>query len=382
MPVLRPSGSDFTSFVKAAAQYVPAGGGGKVSKSGGVSVALPGLGAVVRTSQVGALASPTTSAVVINGITPPGSGTSVPAARVISYTSANAVASTLAGNGTLSFNDATGVLAGFRYPDGVLELPDGNILVCDSGNNRIRIVTPQGVVTTLAGSAEGLVNGQGATANFNFPWHAIRLPSDGKIIVSDRFNNCLRLVTYPGGVVTTFAPGGGFNNPMQMSVLPNGDFVVCDGVNGVIKYVTYPGGVVTTLATGFTYPQGIAALPDGNMVVTEYDRGQIKLVTTSTYAPNSGVVTVFAGSASTGPGLIDGTGVAARFYSPTGLAVLPNGNIIVADQGNLRIRLMTYPGGVVTTLGTANANYVGILSNGNIVIGETFGQTIRILSFT
>ncbi len=71
MPVLRPSGSDFTSFVKAAAQYVPAGRNAKPSKSGGVPVALPGLGAIVRTSQVGALASPTTSAVVISGVTPP-----------------------------------------------------------------------------------------------------------------------------------------------------------------------------------------------------------------------------------------------------------------------------------------------------------------------
>ena len=71
MPILRPSGSDFTTFVKAAAQYVPAGRAGKPSKSGGVPVSLPGLGAVVRTSQVGALASPTTSAVVINGVTPP-----------------------------------------------------------------------------------------------------------------------------------------------------------------------------------------------------------------------------------------------------------------------------------------------------------------------
>jgi len=74
MPVLRPSGSDFTSFVKAAAQYVPAGRAGKTSKSGGVPVALPGLGAIVRASQVGALASPTTSAVVINGVTPPAGG--------------------------------------------------------------------------------------------------------------------------------------------------------------------------------------------------------------------------------------------------------------------------------------------------------------------
>jgi hypothetical protein len=78
MPVLRPSGSDFTSFVKAAAQYVPPGRSAKVSKSGGVPVALPGLGAIVRTSQVGALASPTTSAVIINGVTPPRSGGAAP----------------------------------------------------------------------------------------------------------------------------------------------------------------------------------------------------------------------------------------------------------------------------------------------------------------
>lgn len=74
MPILRPSGSDFTSFVKAAAQYVAPGRTAKVSKSGGVPVALPGLGAIVRASQVGALASPTTSAVIINGVTPPPSG--------------------------------------------------------------------------------------------------------------------------------------------------------------------------------------------------------------------------------------------------------------------------------------------------------------------
>jgi len=379
MPVLRPSGSDFTSFVKAAAQYVPAGGAGKPSKSGGVPVSLPGLGAVVRTSQVGALASPTTSAVVINGITPPGSGGAPAGPRVISYTSANAVATTLAGSGAMGSNDATGILATFRYPNGVLELPDGNIFVCDGGNNRIRIVTPAGVVTTLAGSTQGLVDGTGAAANFYYPWEAARL-SDGKIIVSDRYNNCLRLVTYPGGVVTTFAAGGGFNSPMQIAVLPNGNFVVCDGNNAVIKYVTYPGGVVTTLASGFTFIQGIAALPDGNMVVTEYDGHRIKLVTTSTYAPNSGVVTLLAGSTSSG--FTDATGAAARFSNPVGLAVLPNGNIITADLGNVRIRLVTYPGGVVTTLATANANSVGVLSNGNIVIGETFEQRIRILSFT
>jgi hypothetical protein len=72
MPVLRPSGSDFTSVVKAAAQYVAPGLGGKVSNSGrGSMIAPPSLGSIVRASQVGALSSPTTSVVFINGVTSP-----------------------------------------------------------------------------------------------------------------------------------------------------------------------------------------------------------------------------------------------------------------------------------------------------------------------
>jgi hypothetical protein len=72
MPILRPSGSDFTALVKAAAQYVPAGTVAKVSTSGGGAMVAPSsLGAIAKASQIGALVSPTTSAVIINGITPP-----------------------------------------------------------------------------------------------------------------------------------------------------------------------------------------------------------------------------------------------------------------------------------------------------------------------
>jgi glucose/arabinose dehydrogenase len=335
---------------------------------------------------VGALASPATSAVIINGVTPPATrgGASVSAARVISYTAANAVSTILAGKGTLDYIDAPGLAAGFRYPIGVLELPDGNILVCDSVNNRIRIVTPQGVVTTLAGSTQGLLDGTGAAARFDSPWNVIRLPSDGKIIVTDRNNSKLRLVTYPGGVVTTFLPGSDFTGTMGISLLPNGNSFVITG-SSAIKHVTYPEGVVTTLTTAIGVPHAIAALPNGNMVVTDYLNHQIKLVTTSTYAANSGVVTVLAGNTSSG--LLDGTGTAARFTDPEGLTVLPNGNVIVLDSGNGRIRMITSStyaanSGVVTTLATTNGRGAGILSNGNIVIGDTYSQTIRILSFT
>ena len=306
--------------------------------------------------------------------------------RVISYTAANAVSTILAGSGSLGYNDAQGVLAAFRYPSGVLELSDGNILVCDAGNNRIRIVTPAGVVTTLAGSVQGLADGTGPAANFYYPQEACLMPLDGKIIVSDRFNNRLCLVTYPDGVVTTFAPGGGFNSPIGLSVLPNGNFVVGDAGNNVVKYVTYPGGVVTTLASGFSDLQGVAALPNGNIAVSEYTGNRIKIVTTSTYAANSGVVTTLAGSGS--GTFADGTGAAASFYNPVGLAVLPNGNILVADRSTGRVRMITSStyaanSGVVTTLlNLGGLDGVGVLSNGNIVIGGTFTQKIHILSFT
>ena len=137
MPVLRPSGSDFTSFVKAAAQYVAPGRSAKVSKSGGVPVALPGLGAVVRTSQVGALASPTTSAVIINGVTP--RPTVAAAAVAVVVRVLLGIVTTLAGS-TNSFADGTGALASFNGPQGVAVTSTGDIVIGDSSNHRIRLI--------------------------------------------------------------------------------------------------------------------------------------------------------------------------------------------------------------------------------------------------
>jgi glucose/arabinose dehydrogenase len=306
-------------------------------------------------------------------------------ARVIAYTSGNAVVTTLAGSGSVGSGDGVGTGASFRNPNGVVELPDGNILNCDSANNRLRIITPQGGVTTLAGnSTPALTDGTGAGASFNYPQEACVMPLDGKIIVSDRFNHCLRLVTYPGGVVTTFATG--FNQPQGISVIPStGNIVVADGDNRVIKHVTYPGGVVTTLASGFNFPFGVAVLPNGKIAVSEYGGHVIKIITTPTYAANSGVVVTLAGSGT--PESADGTGTYAGFREPIGLAVLPNGNIIVADIGG-GVRMITSStyaanSGVVTTLLNSSDGFsVGVLRNGNIITGNTFSHRVRIIRFT
>ena len=393
MPVLRPSGSDFTSFVKAAAQYVPAGRTAKVSKSGGVSVSLPGLGAIVRTSQVGALASPTTSAVIINGITPP------PAAAVVVRTWVNGgVVTTLAGSGGGTFADGTGTNASFWDPVGFTFLPDGNIAVGDWNNNRIRIVTPGGVVTTLAGAAPlAFADGTGADARFWGPMGVVWIPSLGSIAVADPGNNRIRLVTYPGGVVTTLATG--FASPRGVALLPDGNLAVADSSAHRIRIVT-PGGVVTTLAgsgsntfadgTGtnasFFNPQDVAVLSDSILVVSDSSNNRIRLVTYP-----GGVVTTLAGSGS--PAFADGTGTAASFNYPWGVKVTPTSRILVADAGGRRVRLITYPQGVVTTFAGSGGGYadgtgtsagfagpygLAISPSGSIVLGDA--NRIRLIT--
>jgi len=279
------------------------------------------------------------------------------------------VVTTLAGSGSQTFADGTGAAASFYSPQGVALLSNGNIVVADSGNNRIRIVTPAGVVTTLAGSGSpAYADGTGAAASFSGPNGVAVIPSSGMIVVSDTNNHRIRLVTYPGGVVTTlagsgtpaFADGAGaaasFKQPRGVAVDPTtGNIVVADLNNNRIRLVT-PAGMVTTLAGGsvgfadgtgtaasFYGPVGVAVIPSsGVIVVADYNNNRIRLVTPA------GVVTTLAGNA-TGA-FADGTGTAASFKTPIGVAVIPaTGVIIVADQQNHRIRIVT-PAGVVTTL--------------------------------
>jgi len=360
MPVLRPSGSDFTSFVKAAAQYVPAGRAGKTSKSGGVPVSLPGLGAFIRTSQVGALASPRTSAVVINGVTPLAAVAAVAVAVAVAVIRVLlGIVTTLAGSGSPAFADGTGALASFNQPRGVAVTSTGDIVVADYLNNRIRLVTPLGVVTTLAGSGAGsFLNGTGTGAQFYGP-SGVAVTSTGDIVVADTFNNRIRLVT-PLGVVTTlagqanagpFADATGvdatFNRPYGIAVIPSSDvIVVVDQYNHRIRLVTYPGGVVTTLAgnasaafadgTGalasFNTPSGVAVIPLSELiVVADTGNRRIRLVTPG------GVVTTLAGSTS---GFANGTGALASFAGPQAVAVTSTGDIVIGDSSNHRIRLI------------------------------------------
>jgi sugar lactone lactonase YvrE len=191
----------------------------------------------------------------------------------------------------------------------------GTIYVSDTWNDTIREVTPSGLVTTLAGSVgqSGSTDGPGSAARFYAPQN-VAVDGSGNLYVADPFNNTIRKVS-PSGVVTTLAGSAG-------------RYGSTDGIGSVAR---------------FNKPSGVAADTLGNLVVGDADNNTIRKVTAT------GVVTTLAGSAGR-RGSADGTGSAARFNQPNGVAVDAAGNIYVADMGNNTIRKIT-PDAAVTTIG-------------------------------
>jgi sugar lactone lactonase YvrE len=320
----------------------------------------------------------------------------------------------LAGNtGFSGSSDGTGSAALFNQPYGLALDSSGNLYVADKANHIIRKITSAGVVTTLAGSAgsPGSINGTGSDALFNQPT-GVAVDSGGNVYVADSANNLIRKIT-SSGVVTTFAGTAGssgavdsnpgpvtFNQPYGVAVDGSGNVYVTEFNNNTIRMIT-SGGTVTTLAgtagvtgsanaTGssasFHQPIGIAADTSGNLYVADSGNNLIRKVVAST-----GVVTTLAGSAGV-EGTADGTGTAALFHSPRGVAVDGSGNVYVTDSQNCTIRKIT-PAGVVTTLAGIPGTFanqegtgagalfdvpVGIAvdSSGNLYVGSTLGYTI------
>jgi len=264
--------------------------------------------------------------------------------------------------------DQAGVAASFSSPLGVAADAASNTYVADYQNHTIRKVSPSGVVTTVAGSpgASGSADGTGSAARFTYPY-GVTVDSAGTIYVADTFNYTIRAIT-PAGVVTTLAGSAGmsgsadgtgaaarFGSPEAVAVDAAGNLYVADGTT--IRKVTTPTGVVTTLAgtagvpgsidgTGaaalFYSPQGLATDSSGNIFVADFGASTIRKVTAA------GIVTTLAGTPFT-YGSADGTGAAAQFSGLTGIAVDVAGNVYVADSGNHTIRKMD-PGGAVTTV--------------------------------
>ncbi|MBI5068370.1 MAG: hypothetical protein HZB56_09010 [Deltaproteobacteria bacterium] len=284
------------------------------------------------------------------------------------------VVSTVAGlAGYTGSADGPGASARFYGPAGVGVDAGGTISVADANNSTIRLIAPDGNVTTLAGAPGYLGNGTdtdgtGPLASFYRPYAAAP-GADGNLYVADYGYGSIRRVT-PAGVVTTIAglarsPGSAdgtgadarFLGPSGLVVLPSGDIYVADQGNHTIRRIA-PGGVVTTFAgtagvqgaadgTGpaasFFHPFAIAVDSQGNLFVTDKDNKKIRKITPD------GAVTTFAGSGAHGN--TDATGTAASFYYPSGIAIDSADNLYVTDAA--AIRKITPAGEVTTFAGSA-----------------------------
>jgi sugar lactone lactonase YvrE len=233
----------------------------------------------------------------------------------------------------------------------------GNIFVTDLGGNTIREITPAGAVTTVAGTGgTGSLNGPAASATFSEP-SGIAVDGSGNLFITDASNNKIREIS-SGGVVSTFAGSGAigsadgtgtaasFYYPYGIAIDGSGNLYVADARNNKIRKIT-SAGIVTTFAgsgspgaadgTGtaatLNYPTGIAIDTAGNLYVADNSNNEIRMITPS------GVVTTIAGSTKSGD--TDGTGTAAVFEYPYGIAIDKSGNIYVTDQGNDKVRKIT-----------------------------------------
>lgn len=275
------------------------------------------------------------------------------------------------------YADGSFAQARFFAPAGITSDTAGNLYVADSGNHSIRKLAG-GQVTTLAGApgTRTVIDGTGAAAGFNSP-QGITVDAQGNVFVADTYRHVIRKIT-PQGVTTTFA---GANNqfgdvdatggaarlayPNDLVADAAGNLYVTDRNNYSIRKIT-PAGVVTTLAGGgrgtsdgtgtaatFDEPAGIAIDSAGNLYVG--DTGLIRKVTPA------GVVTTLAGGGPDQLGLTDGQGAAARFERYlNSLGVDADGNVYAADHDNGVVRKIT-PGGKVSTLVGVRDGYSGVV---------------------
>jgi sugar lactone lactonase YvrE len=337
--------------------------------------------------------------------------------------SPSGVVTTLAGvAGEAGSLDGYGTEALFSSPEGLALDSNGNLYVADTGNNLIRKITPAGAVSTVAGDAgvAGTQDGAEGDAQFYDPT-ALTLDGSGNIYVADSGNDTIRKINVDN-IVSTIAgtpqvsgtvdgPGGTaqFNYPAGITTDGTGNLYVSDFGNHTIRTISSSLNVTTifgaagqsgtTNAVGtaarFNYPAGLTSITGSNFYVADSRNDEIREITLS------GSTSTLAGSPET-TGTVDGLpATTGQFNDPTGVAVLTTGSnagkVYIADTANDAIRLVGTSGSLGTIAGmpgisgTANGaaktaaqfnlpSGLAIISDGNLYIADTGNNTIRKLT--
>jgi uncharacterized protein (TIGR03437 family) len=355
-----------------------------------------------------------------------------------------AIISTIAGSSTFGLGyggfsgdggPATSAL--LNGPSGVAVDGSGNLFIADLYNARIRRVSADGIITTVAGNAISGLSGDGGlatSASLNYPI-GVAVDASGNLFIADANNNRIRKVS-ASGIITTVAGSGpvngnGFlnnnfsgdggpatsallNTPSAVVVDASGDLFIADSGNLRIRKVSV-NGVITTIAgngiPGFSgdggpaisaslsldLPSGLAVDGSGSVFITDFGNQRIRRVSAS------GIITTVAGNGATGgsgfltSGGYSGDGgpaTSASLSNPSGVAVDASGNLFIADYANSRIRKVSAIGIITTVAGNGIAGLSGdggpaaaaelfcpenlaVDASGNLFIADTFNSRIR-----
>jgi len=268
-------------------------------------------------------------------------------------------------------------------PSGVAVDAAGNLYIADSRNNRIRKVTPAGIISTVAGNNQQGYSGDGGPgtqASLNYPT-GVAVDAAGNLYIADRDNHRIRKVT-PAGIISTAAGNGhgdysgdgvpatqaSLYHPWGVAVDTAGNLYIADRDNHRIRKVT-PVGIISTVTgnvkSGYSgdggpatqaslyHPWGVAVDTAGNLYIADTGNDRVRKVTPA------GIISTVAGDGSWRYSGDGGLATQASLYGPVGVAVDAAGNLYIADRDNHRIRKVTPAGIISTVAGSGEGGYSG-----------------------
>ncbi len=283
--------------------------------------------------------------------------------------STGGVLTVVAGNGIPGFSGDGGpaTSASLNFPAGVALDQQGNIYIADGSNNRIRKVSPEGTIATVAGTGRSAFSGDGGpatAASLSFPV-GVAVDAAANLYIADRLNSRIRKVS-SDGIITTIAGNGtiglsGDGGPAASASLSISRLVAVTAV-------------------------GLAVDASGNLYIPDQGNNRIRKV-----GPDGIISTVVGGGASFGDG---GPAISARLNAPATVALDGAGNLYIADTNNLRIRKVGADGIISTVAGNGIAAFAGdgglardasfsapvavaVDAEGNVYIGDIFNFRLR-----
>ena len=314
---------------------------------------------------------------------------------------------TIAGSGSANYfgDGGPSLRAQISQPQGVAFDKSANLYISDGGNNLIRKVAPNGIITTVAGTAEiGFAGdgGLGTAAQLNSP-KGLAIDSSGNLYIADQGNHAIRKLS-PGGIITTVAGTGqaGYsgeggpaklaqlNHPVGIAVDANGTLYIADAWNFRVRAVGPDGNIRAIAGTGVTGfsgdgglakdamlagPSGVAVDSAGNLFITDsvvlegidYSNQRIRKV------DSKGVISTIAGIGYPGYSGDGGLAISARLCYPEAIALDSSGNVYILDAGNQALRMID-TAGIIKTIALGNMGSGDYLKAGGGVVVDASGN--------